>query len=83
MSLFGNFPHVQVGKEPKNRTQHDNMNKNQGKNTAEKEDDAAATKTTAAFTSVCESEWDDYTTEGLAETTTLNGQAYIFGKDDG
>ena len=39
--------------------------------------------TTTAVTSVCELEWDDYITEGLAEITTLNDQVYVFGKDDG
>ena len=53
--------------------------------TAEKEDDtdSAATVTTAAVTSVCVSEWGDDITEGLAETTALNDQIYVFGKDDG
>ena len=36
--------------------------------------------TTAAFTSVCESEWDDDITERLAGTTTSNNQIYVFGK---
>ena len=36
--------------------------------------DSTATMTTTAVTSVCESEWNNYITEGLAETTTLNGQ---------
>ena len=46
--------------------------------TAEKEDDtdSTATVTTAAFTSVCESGWDDDITEQPAETTTLNNQIY-------
>ena len=62
MSFVGNFPHVQVEKEPKSRTQHDNMKENQGTTTAEKEDDtdSTATKTSATFTSSCESDWDDY-----------------------
>ena len=74
-----------VEKKPKSRTPHDNEKKNQGTNTAEKEDatDSTATETTAAFTLVCESKWGDYTTEGLAETTTLNDQIYVFGKDNG
>ena len=58
------------------------MKKNQGTTAADKEDDtpySTATETTAAFTSVCESEWYDYTAEGLAETTTLNYQTYVFG----
>ena len=38
--------------------------------------------TTAAFTPVYESEWDDGIKEGLAETTTLKNQIYVFGKDD-
>ena len=29
---------------------------------------------------VCESEWNDYIAEGLAEITTLNNQIYVFGK---
>ena len=80
MSFVGNSPHFHVGKEPKSRTQQDNMKKNQGTNTAEKEDDtdSTATKTTAAFTSVCESEWGDYTTEELVETTILNDQTYVY-----
>ena len=39
--------------------------------------DSTVTKTTAASTSVRESEWDHYTTEGLAETTKLNNQTYL------
>ena len=59
--------------------------KNQVTTKAEKEDeaDSTATLTTVAFTSVCESEWDNDITEGLAETTALNDQIYVFGKDDG
>ena len=51
MSFVGNFSHVQVGKEPKSRTQNDNMKKNQGTTTAEKEDntESTATKTTAIY----------------------------------
>ena len=47
-----------------------------------KEDDidSTATVTTTAVTSVCESEWNSYITEGLAETTTLNDQIYVFGR---
>ena len=47
--------------------------KNQVITSAEKEDgtDSTATETTAAFTSVCESECDDYTTEGLVDTRVL------------
>ena len=77
--VFGNFSHVNVGKEPKSRTQNDNMNRKQGTSTAKKEDDtdSTATETTADFSSVCESKWDDYTTEGLVETTTLNDQTYV------
>ena len=58
MSFMGNFSHVQVGKEPKSRTQHDSMKKNQETATAKKEDDAdsTTTKTTATFNSSCESE---------------------------
>ena len=57
--------------------------KNQVTTTAEKKDDtdSTATVTTAAFTSVCESEWDDDITERLARTTTLNNQIYVFGKN--
>ena len=71
-----------MGKEPKKRTHHNNMKKNQGTTASDKEDDtdSTSTKITAAFTSVCESEWENYTTEGLAETTTLNNQTYAFGK---
>ena len=71
-----------MGKEPVSRTQRDNMKKNQGTTTAEKKDDtdSKTAETTAAFISVCESEWDNYTTEGLVETTTLNDQIYVFGK---
>ena len=51
-------------------------NKHQVTTPSRKKDDtdSTATVTTAAFTSVCESEWDDITTEGLAETTILNDQ---------
>ena len=38
MSFIGILSHVQVEKEPKTRTQHDNMKKNEGTTTAEKED---------------------------------------------
>ena len=57
-------------------------NKHQVTTPSRKKDDtdSTATVTTAAFTSVCESEWDSYTTEGLAETTTLNDQIHVFGK---
>ena len=74
MSFVGKFPHVQVGKEPRTRTQHDNMKKNQGTTTAEKEDDtdSTATKTTATFTSNCKLDWDDYTDDRITEETTLN-----------
>ena len=55
--------------------------KNQLTTLAGKEDDAdsTVTKTTTAFTSVCESEQDNYTTEGLVETTTLYDQTNVFG----
>ena len=56
--------------------------KNQVTTSAGKEDDAdsTVTETTAAFTSVCELEWDDYTTIGLAETTSFGNHTYVFGK---
>ena len=38
---------------------------------------------TAAVALVCGSEWDDSIIEGLAETTALNHQIYVFEKDDG
>ena len=65
MSFVGNFSHLQVRKEPKNRIQHDNMKKNQGTTIAEKSvnTDSTATKTTATFISNCQLEWDDYMTE--------------------
>ena len=59
------------------------MKKHQGTSTADMEDDtdSTATVTTAAFTSGCESEWDDDITERLAGTATLNNQIwYVFGK---
>ena len=43
--LFGNFPHVHVRKDPKSRTQHNNMKKNQGTNITEKEVDTDSTAT--------------------------------------
>ena len=54
-------------------------NKHQVTNPSKKEDgtDSTATVTTAAVTSDCESEWNDYITERLAETTTLNDQIYL------
>ena len=57
-------------------------NKHQVTTPSRKEDDtnSTATVTTAAFTSDGELEWDDYITEGLAETTTLNDQVHVFGK---
>ena len=44
------------------RTRHEDKKKNQVTTTVEKDDDidSTATETTAAFTSVCESEWDEY-----------------------
>ena len=67
------------------RIRHEDKRKNQVTTTAEKEDDkvSTATLTTAAVTSVCGSEWDHDTIGRLAETTTLNDQIYVFGKDDG
>ena len=67
------------------RSCHKDKRKNQVTTTAEKEDDtdSTATLTTAAFTSVCESEWDNDITERLAETTTSNDEIYVFGKKDG
>ena len=64
------------------RTGHEDKRKNQVTNTADKEDDtdSTATVTTTAFTSICGSEWDDDAVEGLAETTILNDQIYVFGK---
>ena len=58
------------------RTYHEDKRKNQVPITTEKEDNTESTAivTTAAFTSVCGSEWDDDTIEGLAEPTTLNDQ---------
>ena len=68
--------------DPRMRTYHEDKRKNQVTTAAEKEDDAdsTATVTTTAFTSVCESEYDNDITEGLAETTALNNQIYVFGK---
>ena len=62
--------------DPSMRSCREDKRKNQVTTTAEKEDDtdSTATVTTTAVTSVCESEWNDYITEGLAETTTLDGQ---------
>ena len=70
---------------PSMRSRHEDKRKNQVTITAEKEDntDSTATVTTAAFTSVCTSEWDYDITEQLVETTTLNNQIYVFGKDAG
>ena len=47
------------------RPRHEDKRKNQVTTTSEKEDvtDSTATVTTAAFTSGCESEWDDDNTE--------------------
>ena len=61
------------------RSCHEDKMKNQVTTTAEKEDntDSTATVITAAFTSVCESEWDDDITEPLAGTTISNNQIYI------
>ena len=57
-------------------------NKHKVTTRSRKDDDtnSTATVTTTAVTSVCESEWNNYITEGLAETTTLNDQIYVFGK---
>ena len=67
---------------PYQRENKTDKEKNQVTTSAEKKDNTNSTviETTAAFTSVCESEWENYTTEGLAETTTLNNQTYAFGK---
>ena len=82
MSFVGNFPRVQAGKKPKNRTHCDNMKKNQVTTTAENEDDtdSTATKTTAIFTSNCELDWDSYTDDGIIEETTSNNHTYSFGR---
>ena len=55
--------------------------KKQGTITAEKEDatDSTANKTIATFTSSCESEWDEYTVDGMMEPSTLSNHAYGFG----
>ena len=82
----GAFSWTDYSGDPSTRSRHEDKRKNQVTTTAEKEDDtdSTATVTTAVFTSVCESEWDDDITEGLAETTTLNDQIiYVFGKEDG
>ena len=57
-------------------------NKHQVTTPSRKEDntDFTATETTTDVNSVCESEQNDYITEGLAETITLNDQIYVFGK---
>ena len=67
------------------RTRHEDKRKSQVTITAEKEDDidSAVTVTTSAVALVCGSEWDDSIIEGLAETTALNHQIYVFEKDDG
>ena len=66
------------------RPRHEDKRKNQVTTTSEKEDDtdSTATVTTAPFTSVCELEWDNDIAERLTETTSLNGQIYVFGKYD-
>ena len=71
--------------DPRMRSRQEEKRENQVTTTAEQEDntDAKVTMTTEAFTSICESEWGDDIAEGLAETTTLNNQIYVFGKDDG
>jgi len=68
--------------DPSMRSYHEDKRKNQVTATAEKEDDTDSTATvaTAAFTLVCESEWDDDIAERLSETTTLNNQIYVFGE---
>ena len=58
----------------------DNKQKVTAPSRKEDDTDSTATVTTTAVTSVCDSEWNDYITEGLAETTTLNNQIYVFGK---
>ena len=49
--------------------------KNQVTTLAGKEDDtnSTATQTTATFTLCCESEWGDFTSDGVMESRTLRG----------
>ena len=55
--LLGNLPHVQVGGEPKTMARREDKEKNQVTTLAGKEgdSDSTATRTTATFTSCCES----------------------------
>ena len=76
-------PTLQVEEEPRRRTQHNNNNKkNQGTLTAKKEDDTESTanKTMATVTSSYESEWDEYTVDGMMEPSILSNHAYGFGR---
>ena len=63
----------------------DKMKKNQIITTAEKEDDtnSTATKTIAAFTPNCESDWDNYTDDDITEATTSSNHTYSRGKGGG
>ena len=67
---------------PYQRENKADKKKNQVTTSAKMEDDTESidTETTSAFTSECESKWDNCTTEGLAETATLKNQTYVFGK---
>ena len=58
-----------------------NMKKDQVTTLVRKEDntESTATKTTATFTSSCESEWDEYTSD-LMMKPTLSDHIYVFGR---
>ena len=81
--LLGNLPHAQVGGEPKTMTRRKDKEKNQVTTLAGKEDstDSTATRTTAKFTSCCESEFDEYTVDEMREPCTLSDNAYGFGRE--
>ena len=66
--------------EPRRRTRHGNRKKNQGTITFENNNgtDSTAIKTTATFTSNWESEWDEYTVDGITEPSTLSYHAYVW-----
>ena len=67
---------------PKMRTRHKDKKKDQVTTVAGKEDDTnpTATKTTATSASSCESDWDDYTADGMMEPRSLSGHTCGFGR---
>ena len=79
MSHLGNPPRVQVGKEPRHRTYHENTNWNQENGTAKEEDatdSIAATTTTTYAPITIQAEKEDGTD---STATTKNNCSHLSG----